>query len=649
MLAKKYFSSWKTLAWRSKLNRRAKVRRQIFAQSIRRENQRQTRADAELEEILAAKKEKELIQTEQVSQRLVHPTPCSPVNPAGEGGQTSSRKRKSIHIDQTKNITVCTDQPPKIHKSHKRSRTLRSTDESSVATSAIPAAKADEHSTPRFGSFLFAEKSSFSGSSGSQLRRPSLSMQVDTTCTDYFRLKALEIDPDTPLIPETKSSLERKRQRQAEQMAQSSRLRASSISSSSGSAKPAEWSDRVKFASTIRSSPFSAPTNLFDRLDKTSAPKSLPDLGTKPKPTSALARSTANSPTFNADDEEDELLCRVREVKAVMTDQTNWFKTQAVEMEKEVEVQAELRRSASSRDSASQMSPSAKSGLATANGYQYAPNLVATGRILSRTEQRIRRTGGHGLATKPLGGGDYLAVAMSRSTKDRLAREAPQGDATLIFTIDNKKRERQDNGKAVARDTNHVTLDPDEVKEGLLESRGREAEVDFEHDSFSRHRANAGSRYQREESGRDPFYVYAEPEAQCDDEDYEVEADDEGSLEDGYDAIVDEPYAQTPHIYPQYHHQQYEDDTEELYEDDEEVEEDAEEEEEEDGEECYRSAQPAGFPQKNDWVRRHPSATPETDQERHSHSLTPGIGVEMSRVTSGTGASAEDALVLDSD
>jgi hypothetical protein len=97
-----------------------------------------------------------------------------------------------------------------------------------------------------------------------------------------------------------------------------------------------------------------------------------------------------------------------------MAEQTEWFKQQSVTLEKEIDQEDELRKSQSSHDAGSSLS---SSGLARVNGYEYLPANTKPGFTISRTELRIRQTGAHGLATKPLRStSDYVPVAMSKKS-----------------------------------------------------------------------------------------------------------------------------------------------------------------------------------------------------------------------------------------
>lgn len=251
---------------------------------------------------------------------------------------------------------------------HKRSRTV---DGRALSKSADNRSTSDLASTARYNAMMSSPRSSLWGSTNSSLTRStSLGRKLDRTQTDYFRLKARGIDPGTPIFPETKTSLERKKR---------------------------SISDR-----TATKSAFAAPS---------------PDQPTAAPRTSSVSSSTTSTPkTF--DPEKDEFLQQIRQVSRAMKEDSEWFNSQTKELEKEIEAQEAIR---SRQNSPPTTNPSPDgSGLASVNGYLYSPTPLSTStRSISRTEQRIRRTGAHGFATRPVS--DYLAVAQSKTTSNRLS------------------------------------------------------------------------------------------------------------------------------------------------------------------------------------------------------------------------------------
>jgi hypothetical protein len=572
------------------------------------------RGEAELEAILQAKKEKERIQAEMLARTANE----SRSNISNSVHQTAGQKRKSMLIDRAED-SGSSKAPRKSAKSHHRSRTMGHVDTlfdrpRSVANKASP-----DTTAPQFRSSIFSGRSTISESRGSPDARPSLSGRKDTTRTDYFRLKALGIDPETPIVPDTKASLERKRQREEDVATLASRTRARTLSSTARPSVP-QFSLREESIHGI-----SSPSQL--RM-------------------SANAIREATTSTAADSNEDDDLLRRIREVRKAMTEGTEWFKKQVVNIEKDIEVQEELRRSASQASNRSSPHLSAI-GLPRANGYTYLPGPEIPGRTLSRTEQRIRRTGAHGLATKPVGGsGDYLAVAMSRDSAAKLNVEKQSQQVPDVAHAPKKRRKSK--RKMGEKDSRYIPEDSSEDSEeleddadlnGVNHSRephthGKMREIEMLRRTFAPDKQVAEEYADAKENDEDDVQESLEQPQHGKYEDFEDGGDTEDLYEDGDDE-----------------EEQDDEDQQDRgdYDEDAEQEEGEEEEEEEDadnvGQLPYRHGQKEQGQTVGYWLRS--SVTPE-------RGLTPNGGAQMmSRVSSGmgtgTGASADDALVLDSD
>ena len=575
------------------------------------ERQRRVRGEAELEAILQAKKETERIQAEMFARST---NDSSASGPDAESSELPSRsrhkrtvgqKRKSIHVGGTENSDG-RDASRKIAKGHDRSRTMGQTED--LFDPSRSAAGQFSATTPnaQSRSSIYSGRSVLNGPGASKDLRRSLSGRKDTTRTDYFRLKALGIDPDTPIIPDTKASLERKRQREHETAIAITKTRTRTSSSTERPPVP-------------QISPQGA------------SPRATSSLNHSPGPPKANSRTTSSAAPQLDDD--DDLLQEVRKVRHAITEDTEWFKIQAVNFEKEIEEQEELRRSASQASSRSSPHPSA-SGLARANGYDFLPGPGIPGRILSRTEQRIRRTGAHGLATKPIGGsGGYLAVAMSRDSAAKLnvERQSQHAPEPLHRTEKIRKRKR----KVGEKDGRFVPQESDEDSE------------EFENDAESNglHR-----RSERRMNGKvratEANHHHLQPDEESAEEHDDAEQEDDDDVQESLEQPQYKEYDQledgdTEDLYEDGddEKEQYDDDQEGAEGDDE-----VEEEADEVGSLAHQHGQKAHGQTSGYWLRS--SATPE-------RGLTPNGGQMMSRASSGmgtgTGASADDALVLDSD
>ena len=350
----------------------------MFAETIRAEQARKQRSEEALEEILKAAQESRRLQKE--IEAAAKTPKKSPTMSNGVGlVKVAGQKRKSFSGPDLRASTVSSSSGAASLSSHKRSKT-KTTSELSTSTTRsaprVPAFRSSVTQAQQHASDLSRSSTLGRSTSNLNLRKSTSAQKLDATRTDYFRLKAIGVDPDTPIIPDTKESLAIRRRREAEE-------RQASIDRASRHNRP-PTSNHIPPIST-------PPPPVF----QTRTPEARPTLSTStPAPV------------------EDDLLRQMREAREAMTEQTNWFKEQIEVLEKQTEQEQDLRRSQSSQDAAT---PLSSSGLARANGYEYVPADTKPGFSLSRTEQRIRRTGAHGLATKPLrSSSDYVPVAMSK-------------------------------------------------------------------------------------------------------------------------------------------------------------------------------------------------------------------------------------------
>lgn len=272
---------------------------------------------------------------------------------------------------------------------HKRSRTLGS------STSSIGNLGASSRAAP------------VTNSSASSILRRSLSHRslqqsvaqqgVDQTESDYFRLKALGVDPNTPLIPDTAATLAAKQRKEAEH-------RQSVLSKMK--IRPGSNLDKSTSTEVVGS-------------PKLPVSKSLPQSAT------STQSSVRPSPSI-VDESEDPFLRQLREARQAMTTDAEWLRSQAMQIEQEIEQQEELSRSIGSNPAVEEpFSPSVNGLSRSISGYEYVPPSLKPGQTLSRTEQRIRATGARGLANLPIGGlprpsSQYTPVAMSRKSASQL-------------------------------------------------------------------------------------------------------------------------------------------------------------------------------------------------------------------------------------
>ncbi|OQV10340.1 hypothetical protein CLAIMM_14357 [Cladophialophora immunda] len=607
ILARKFGYLWRTRAWTSALNRRAKTRRQLFAETVRTEQARKQRTEEELEEILRATKETKRLQRE-VQQAVGAGKSMTALQNGAQVGNVAGRKRKSFSgANPTAHGT------PSV-SGHKRSKTMSvSSDPSASTTSQRPPVPAFRTSTtrPHQHVSIFSRTSTLSPSA--------LAQKLDTTRTDYFRLKAMGVDPETPIIPDTQQTLAIRRQREAEER-QASLKRANRRLRSS--------------LSSAQSSP--APTQ----------PPAVTD--TRTSDAKPLPHQMAPLPPV-----EDDFLMQIRQAREAMVEEIEWFKQQSVSLEKEIEQEEEFQRSQSSRDHGS---PSSASGMLRVNGYEYLPGANKPGSSLSRTERRIRETGAHGLATKPLRtSSQYVPVAMSKKS----AREYSRG---LSISRPGRKRAHDDVDKVP-----HDKITNRSSSSLPASKRPRAAPYKTIDPTVGRSKPNHIARTQ----GNNSFDLLQSPptddqgraddDSEGGDHDQDELYDEEGDLS-GHDPLQDarngtyaydedeeleeEEQENRYHLGQANGEGEHEDETEEEDEDDDledyDKEEDEEDEEEEDEEEEEEEEDDRQYTY---------SAYLQARQDEYDDGETPLTNPQLSRAASSApGGSVDDALVLsDSD
>ncbi|KAK5954710.1 actin cytoskeleton and mitosis protein [Knufia fluminis] len=397
LLRRKFFALWKSRTDQLRLSKRAARRRGKLAASIKAANEKKRREEAESAELQEAqafrkhmqeaqkkrheeaeRKQKEKQAQLQAQQALNPPS----TNPAQKAGQ----KRKMLaNSTSQSNIQGIAMSPM-----HKRSRTLGSSGDNEVlrASNSLPAR------SPR--ATLTGSTDLRRSISQKSLRQSISQQRLDQTQTDYFRLKAHGVDPDTPLIPETAAQVAARKQREEEHRQ--------------------SVDDRV----------FKRSRSALDRSSSRSSTPSSPAQSARsmPPPTSVPRSTSTSQPSVQTTSaaDEDPYLRQLREAREALSTDETWFKTHTSELEKEIEQQEEFRRSFGSQSNTSQDNSFTQStnGFArSVSGYEYVPPELQPGQTLSRTEERIRRTGARGLANKPIGG-TPRPVAMSRRTASQL-------------------------------------------------------------------------------------------------------------------------------------------------------------------------------------------------------------------------------------
>ncbi|ETN40304.1 uncharacterized protein HMPREF1541_04580 [Cyphellophora europaea CBS 101466] len=373
-LFRKYGAFWRSITWRNNLNKRASKRRQMFSQSLRMEAEKKKRHDAELQEILAAMEETERIKAEARERQKAEIKQFIDKKP--ERSQIAGSKRKGLGeslADSSPNLSA--NKNSSSH--HKRSRTIGSM---LPPPPPAPQLATSAPSPSHFHQSIFSSSKHLNRSSStSNLRKSEIRKTQDETKTDYFKLVAQGIDPDTPLVPRTARQVEAKQRRDREE-------REAAI---------------ARAYNRRRVGPIAASTS--------NSRVSSPATGSPAAPPPAPSPAPSNTSSVY-DLETDGLLKQLREAREAMADDTKWFKEQAERMGKEVD-EEKVQSSANS----------GRSLLVPQNGNASAS--PAPGMSMSRVEQYIQRNGPRLLSYKPISGSDYIPVPMSKRSAQRYSIE----------------------------------------------------------------------------------------------------------------------------------------------------------------------------------------------------------------------------------
>ena len=188
MLSRKYFKKWRVNAWSTSLTRKGRDRRRNFAKSIQDLACSTRRRQSDLEALPRSVCTARPNRIDEGSNRAV---------PAEHNYQKSAVGVKRKLGDTIMRTSHQTPKQTKIN--HRHSHTSGNS-----STSASPYGISHSPRSPRRDIAGVAEGSLLDEILMKQARRLAPTARSDTTKTDYFRLKALGIDPDTPIVPRTK-------------------------------------------------------------------------------------------------------------------------------------------------------------------------------------------------------------------------------------------------------------------------------------------------------------------------------------------------------------------------------------------------------------------------------------------------------------
>ncbi len=387
-LIRKYGRLWRYRAWVNSKNREAKERRRRFTNLLNKEAEKRKRLEQERLEIVKAVEEKKKLQVEMAEQKKAEELEVGEkaefqaameMMPKEELG---TKKRKGLHHDSVKETSIAPT-PAGSYRHHKRSRTVGSP---------MPPPPKPPQSSPRTASNGFRFSNTSLGASVSRssrirdpLRRPSHQSPQDTTKTDFFRLLAHGIDPETSWIPLTASQVTAKKKKERQEL--DARIDAAY--------------NRRKVGTSIK---------------ETKSPSAASESPVAVLPSPSPAPSTSGSTRS----ETDELIEQMREARKQMAEDEQWFREERQRMAIDLEQHEKLRSSASSN----QIGKFSVNGLPMINGYEYYPAPDLPSGLMSRVEQRIRATGARGFANRPFGDTTpgYAAVPMSKKSARKNAQ-----------------------------------------------------------------------------------------------------------------------------------------------------------------------------------------------------------------------------------
>ncbi|MCJ1378761.1 hypothetical protein MMC17_001860 [Xylographa soralifera] len=280
LLGRKYLRRWKEIAWKRGLMRKGKERRKNFAQSM------QALSRSTMQALHIGRKSEASGTPDSTDQSYTMRPPKRPTSsphkrkslPNGVNDTDITRKsQKSYRVSQrdlsTESSNISQQRP--IKPCHKRSSTIDSTSQRSSSSVS---------SRPRFNpmSSVAGGASLFSDSALKNARQLIPVGPTDTTRTDYFRLKAMGIDPNTQVVPAI-------RKRRISDQVEVNPKRASLLS----------------------------PTNLSTSLIQSTPHASLAPLDHP---------VTIDPISIKADDSDEELFAQVRQIKAAMSESMSWYR-----------------------------------------------------------------------------------------------------------------------------------------------------------------------------------------------------------------------------------------------------------------------------------------------------------------------------------
>ena len=390
------------------LNREAKARRKRFHDLLSEGAKKRRRMEKEKSDIIKAMEETKAVQAEIAAEdkRMAEVAVARNKILAEMEEKRKlemSKKRKSLH-ETPANDNAATPGPS--YRNHKRSRT--------VGSGMLPPPR-PAHSPPndfKFSNTELHQKISRSRSARDFGRSINHSPSTDTTKTDFFRLLAAGVDPETPWIPLTTTQVIAKQKKDKEEL--DARIEAAYLRRRMGIPKKKSESPRP-----ASESPAVAPAS------------------------SPPAQSTPGSSSSTGEMTED-IIAQSREATRMMVEDTKWLHEINQQMKKDLDRRDAEQEALRSSTSSNQSGRLSINGLPMVNGYEYWPSPDQHGASMSRVERRIRETGARGFANRPFGKYKdrpaYTPVPMSKKTARKYAQAAEDVEEVEINGTAKKRK-----------------------------------------------------------------------------------------------------------------------------------------------------------------------------------------------------------------
>ncbi|KAL8692271.1 MAG: hypothetical protein Q9218_002664 [Villophora microphyllina] len=356
LLGRKYSRRWKDNAWKRKLLRKGRERREIFAKSLLEMSRSSRMRQSQNQALIQPRLMGSYLYPEADKDRKKHTGPPAPPLsdlkrkslPSDFGddnlpdAEANNKRRRQEPPEGTKDSKPLLDRSFQPH--HQRSKTMG---DSQKRPESIYARKPD---------FRHLDENTHINERALQkARRLVGTAKLDTTRGDYFQLKSRGINPDTLNIPDFSSGSGGKRSRVDEQIERVRKLLKPSLSAPK--------------------KPTSLPEKSFDQSTEASFPAHTTQA-------TAISASTINS----ANPAPNDLLAQIRKVREQLAEGTSWFKEEREKGE----------RASSSRSSEVTPNPQLKSSIqlpTQSNGHQPRQRDSAA----TRARLRLEKTKANGL------------------------------------------------------------------------------------------------------------------------------------------------------------------------------------------------------------------------------------------------------------